>query len=224
VAANGMKYPLPQYKPGTNAANSAHYVMPAAYGAYGSTPAGGYNPSSAETAGNSTSNEDLGSSQFKENNVYLNGQQVCSFSIPPSIKFSGMTLIVSMTIMQRIHCKFSECILSVFIITYCFPLQSEGSAMWVAAPGRDISNMPPSSFYNLPPQGQHVTFAPTQAGHGNFAGVYHHPAQAVAPGTVHPLLQQSQTMAGAVDMAGPGGNVYQQQPQHAHNINWPSNY
>jgi hypothetical protein len=25
-------------------------------------------------------------------------------------------------------------------------------------------------------------------------------------------------------MAGPGGNVYQQQPQHAHNINWPSNY
>ncbi|XP_045817269.1 GBF-interacting protein 1-like isoform X1 [Trifolium pratense] len=176
VAANGMKYPHPQYKPGTNAANSAHYVMPAAYGAYGSTPASGYNPSSGETAGNSTSNEDLGSSQFKENNVYLNGQQ------------------------------------------------SEGSAMWVAAPGRDISNMPASSFYNLPPQGQHVTFAPTQAGHGNFAGVYHHPAQAVAPGTVHPLLQQSQTMAGAVDMVGPGGNVYQQQPQHAHNINWPSNY
>ncbi|CAI8597899.1 unnamed protein product [Vicia faba] len=175
VAANGMKYPLPQYKPGTNAANSAHYVMPAAYGAYGSSPSGGYNPNSAETAGNSTSSEDLGSSQFKENNVYLNGQQ------------------------------------------------SEGSAMWVAASGRDISSMPASSFYNLPPQGQHVTFAPTQAGHGNFAGVYHHPAQAGTAGTVHPLLQQSQTMAGAVDMVGPGGNVYQQQPQHAH-INWPSNY
>ncbi|CAL5203535.1 unnamed protein product [Lathyrus oleraceus] len=175
VAANGMKYPLPQYKPGTNAANSAHYVMPAAYGAYGSSPSGGYNPNSAETTGNSTSSEDLGSSQFKENNVYLNGQQ------------------------------------------------SEGSAMWVAAPGRDISSMPASSFYNLPPQGQHVTFTPTQAGHGNFAGVYHHPAQAGTAGTVHPLLQQSQTMAGAVDMVGPGGNVYQQQPQHAH-INWPSNY
>lgn len=174
VAANGMKYPLPQYKPGTNAANSAHFAMPAAYGAYGSSPAGGYNPTSAETAGNSNSNEDLGSSQFKDNSVYLNGQQ------------------------------------------------SEGSAMWVAASGRDISNLPTSSFYNLPPQGQHVTYAPTQAGHGNFAGVYH-PAQAVTAGTVHPLLQQSQTMAGAVDMVGPGGSVYQQPQQHAH-LNWPSNY
>lgn len=115
-----------------------------------------------------------------------------------------------------------ECLDLMIIICY-FPLQSEGSAMWVAAPGRDISSMPASSFYNLPPQGQHVTFTPTQAGHGNFAGVYHHPAQAGTAGTVHPLLQQSQTMAGAVDMVGPGGNVYQQQPQHAH-INWPSNY
>ncbi|XP_061364526.1 uncharacterized protein LOC133307963 isoform X2 [Gastrolobium bilobum] len=168
AAATGMKYPLPQFKPGTNAANSTHFVMPGAYGTYGSSPAGGYNPSSAATAGNSTSNEDLGSSQFKENNVYLNGQQ-----------------------------------------------QSEGSAVWVAAPGRDISSLPTSSFYNLPPQGQHVTYAPTQAGHGTFAGIY-------------PLMQQSQTMAGAgagagaVDMVGPGGSVYQQ-PQHAH-INWQSNY
>ncbi|KAL5096712.1 hypothetical protein RYX36_001039 [Vicia faba] len=98
-----MKYPLPQYKPGTNAANSAHYVMPAAYGAYGSSPSGGYNPNSAETAGNSTSSEDLGSSQFKENNVYLNGQQ------------------------------------------------SEGSAMWVAASGRDISSWPRQLCWRLSP-------------------------------------------------------------------------
>ncbi|KAK7273468.1 hypothetical protein RIF29_14518 [Crotalaria pallida] len=173
VAAPGMKYPLPQFKPGTNAANSAHFVMPGGYGAYGSSPAGGYNPSSAVNAGNSTSNEDLGSSQFKENNVYING------------------------------------------------LQSEGSTVWLA-PGRDISGLSTSSFYNLPPHGQHVTFTPTQAVHGTFPGIYHH-AQAVTAAAVHPLLQQPQTMAGAVDMVGPGGGVYQQQPQHAH-INWPSNY
>ncbi|KAL1348895.1 hypothetical protein AAHE18_07G113200 [Arachis hypogaea] len=172
VAATAMKYPLPQFKPGGNAANPAHLVMPGAYGAYGSSPAG-YNHSSAASAGNSTSNEDLGSSQFKESNVYIGGQQ------------------------------------------------SEGSAVWVAAPGRDMSSLPTSSFYNLPQQGPHVTFTPTQAGHGTFAGIYH-PAQAVTAATVHPLLQQSQTMAGAVDMVGPGGNVYQQ-PQHTQ-INWPSNY
>ncbi|KAG4963835.1 hypothetical protein JHK82_040512 [Glycine max] len=172
VAPTGMKYPLPQFKPGANAANPTHLVMPSAYGVYGSSAAG-YNHNSAAAAGNSTSNEDLGSSQFKESNVYIGGQQ------------------------------------------------SEGSAVWVAAPGRDITSLPTSTFYNLPPQGQHVTFAPTQAGHGNFAGMYH-PAQAVTAATVHPLLQQSQTMAGAVDMVGPGGNVYQQ-PQHSQ-INWPSNY
>lgn len=94
--------------------------------------------------------------------------------------------------------------------------------MWIDAPARDISNLPVSSFYNLPPQGQHVTFAPTQAGHGTFASIYH-PAQAVTASSVHPLIQQSQTMAGALDMGGaPGGNVYQQ-PQHTH-VNWPSNY
>lgn len=102
-------------------------------------------------------------------------------------------------------------------------MQSEGSAVWMAAPGRDLPNLPASSFYNLPPQGQHVAFAPTQAGHGPFTGIYHHPTQAVTAATVHPLLQQSQTMAGAVDMVGPGGNVYQQQPQHTQ-INWPNNY
>ncbi|GMY09621.1 GBF-interacting protein 1 isoform X2 [Fagus crenata] len=172
AAPTGVKYSLPQYKPGTNTGNPAHMGMPSGYGPYGSPPAG-YNPSSAATAGNSTSNEDLTVSQFKENNVYISGQQ------------------------------------------------SEGSAVWVAAPGRDMSSLPTSSFYNLPPQGQHVTFTPTQGGHGTFAGVYH-PAQAVTAAMVHPLLQQSQTMAGAVDMVGPGGNVYQQTQQAQ--INWPSNY
>lgn len=172
AAGTGAKFSLPQYKPGTNTGNSTHIGMPSGYAPYGSSPAG-YTPSSAAAAGNSTANEDLGASQFKESNVYMTGQQ------------------------------------------------SEGSAMWMAGGGREIPSLPASSFYNLPPQGQHVTFAPTQAGHGTFAGIYH-PAQAVTAATVHPLLQQSQTMAGAVEMGGPAASVYQQ-PQHAQ-INWPSNY
>ncbi|KAI3753523.1 hypothetical protein L2E82_25578 [Cichorium intybus] len=69
VAAS--KYPLPQYKPGNNTGNSGHI---GSYGPYGATPAG-YNPGSGTTAGNSTSNEDHGGSQFKESNVYITGQQ-----------------------------------------------------------------------------------------------------------------------------------------------------
>ncbi|GMI66294.1 hypothetical protein like AT3G07660 [Hibiscus trionum] len=166
----GVKFSLPQFKPGNNTSNSTHIGMPSGYGPYGSSPAG-YNPSSAVTTGNSTTNEDLGASQFKESNVYITGQQ------------------------------------------------SEGSAVWIAPPGRDISSLPASSFYNLPPQSQNVTFAPTQVGPGSFAGIYH--PQGVAAG-VHPLLQQAQTMTGGVDMGRPAGNVYQQ-PQHAQ-MNWPSNY
>ncbi|XP_012081521.1 GBF-interacting protein 1 isoform X2 [Jatropha curcas] len=172
AAAMGVKYSLPQYKPGTNTGNSTHIGIASGYGPYGSSQAG-YNPSSAATGGNSTTNEDLGASQFKDSNVYITGQQ------------------------------------------------SEGSAVWIAAPGRDMSSLPASSFYNLPPQGQHVTFTPTQAGHGTFASIYQ-PAQAVTAAAVHPLLQQSQAMAGAVDMVGPAASVYQQ-PQHQQ-INWPSNY
>ncbi|KAK8588520.1 hypothetical protein V6N13_087436 [Hibiscus sabdariffa] len=164
----GVKFSLPQFKPGNNTSNSTHIGMPSGYGPYGSSPAG-YNPSSAATTGNSTTNEDLGASQFKESNAYITGQQ------------------------------------------------SEGSAVWIAPPGRDISSLPTSSFYNLPPQSQNVTFAPAQVGPGSFAGMYH--PQGVAAG-VHPLLQQAQTMAGAVDMGGAAAaNVYQQ-PQHAQN--WPS--
>ena len=98
--------------------------------------------------------------------------------------------------------------------------QSEGSTVWVAAPGRDISGLQANSFYNIPPQGQ-VAFTPPQPGHGTFPSIYH-PAQTVTATTVHPLLQQSRTMASATDIAGPTASVYQQ-PQHAQ-INWPSNY
>ncbi|KAJ6839306.1 GBF-interacting protein 1-like [Iris pallida] len=86
--------------------------------------------------------------------------------------------------------------------------QSEGSAVWIPTPGRDISALQPASFYNLP-QGHHVTFP----------GIYHHPAQTVAAGTGHPMIQQSQAMAGAVEMVGPLAGVYQQ-PQRT----WVNNY
>ncbi|KAG5596479.1 hypothetical protein H5410_037711 [Solanum commersonii] len=97
--------------------------------------------------------------------------------------------------------------------------QSESSGVWINAHNRDLSSLQASSFYNLS-QGQ-VALTPTQPGHGAFAGVYH-PAQPVTAATVHPLLQQSQTIAGPVDMVGPTGNVYQR-PQHAQ-MNWPSSY
>lgn len=96
--------------------------------------------------------------------------------------------------------------------------QSEGPGVWFT-PGRDLSSLQASSFYNLP-QGQ-VAFTPTQPGHGNIAGLYH-PAQPVTAQTGHPLMQQSQTMAGPIDMVGPTATVYQQ-PQHSQ-INWPSSY
>ncbi|KAH7843507.1 hypothetical protein Vadar_017433 [Vaccinium darrowii] len=164
------KYSLPQYKAGNNTGNPAHVGVAGSFG-YGSSPAG-YNPSSTTMAGNSTANEDLATPQFKENNVYMTGQQ------------------------------------------------SEGPAVWIAAPGRDISGLPASSFYNIPPQGP-VSFTPPQS-HGTFTGMYH-PAQTISASSVHPLLQQSQTMASPVDIPGPTANAYQQQPQHAQ-FNWANNY
>ncbi|GAB4859313.1 hypothetical protein Ancab_010775 [Ancistrocladus abbreviatus] len=172
AAAAGVKYPLPQYKPGGNTGNSMHIGVTGSYGPYGSSPPG-YNAGSAAMGGNSTANEDLATSQFKESNICISGRQ------------------------------------------------SEGSAVWIAAPSRDIMGLQVNSFYNLPPQGQHLPFTPTQAGHGSFAGIYH-PGQAVTTGMVHPLLQQSQAMAGAVDMVGATAGLYQQ-PQHAQ-MNWPNNY
>ncbi|KAG8387169.1 hypothetical protein BUALT_Bualt03G0225200 [Buddleja alternifolia] len=101
--------------------------------------------------------------------------------------------------------------------------QNEGSGVWFTAPSRDMSTLQASSFYNLP-QGHQLAFTPTQPGHGPFPGIFH-PAQAVTAATVHPLLQQSQAITSpGVDMVGPTGNVYQQQPPQHAQINWPSNY
>ncbi|KAK1439750.1 hypothetical protein QVD17_05570 [Tagetes erecta] len=158
------KYPHPQYKTGSNTGNPVNIGMPGSYGPYGLNPAG-YNSGAAATPGNSTPDEDLGGSQFKESNGYITGQQ------------------------------------------------SEGSGVWMTAPGRDFSGLQTNSFYNIH-QGGQVAYTPTQVSHGTFASVYHHPTQPVTTSAVHPLLQQSQTLAGpGVDMVGPT-------PQ----INWPNNY
>ncbi|KAJ0989712.1 hypothetical protein J5N97_008068 [Dioscorea zingiberensis] len=98
--------------------------------------------------------------------------------------------------------------------------QSDGSAVWFATPGHDIPGLQASSFYNLPPH-QHLSFATSQAGHGAYPGIYH-PTQTVSPTAVHPLLPQSQPLAGAIEMVGPPAGVYQQ-PQRAP-INWANNY
>ncbi|KAG6469659.1 hypothetical protein ZIOFF_070589 [Zingiber officinale] len=157
AAAAAVKYSLPQYKPGSNTGNSTIVGLPNVYGSYNSTQAG-YTSVPAVSTGNSTTNEELGSSQFKENNVYISGQQ------------------------------------------------SEGPPVWIPAPGRDMSSLQASSFYNIP-QGQHMTFTPTQTGHGAFSGIY--PPTPAVPNSVHPLLQQSQTVAGAVEMLAPptGGRM-----------------
>jgi len=88
--------------------------------------------------------------------------------------------------------------------------------LWVPTPGRDISALQVNSFYGIPPQGQQATYAP-QAGHGPYGGIYH-PSHSVAGAAVHPLLQPSHTMAGAVEIVGAPG-VYQH-PQAQ--INWGS--
>ncbi|XP_073098986.1 GBF-interacting protein 1-like isoform X3 [Elaeis guineensis] len=174
AAATPVKYSISQYKPGTNTGNSTLVGMPIGYGTYSSSPAA-YTPNPTVSNGNSTGNEDLTASQFKENNVYMPGQQ-----------------------------------------------QSEGSAVWIpAATGRDIASLQAGSFYTLPPQGQHMALAPTQASHGGLSGIYH-PTPTVAAAAVHPLLQQSQTVAGAVEMVGPPSGVYQQS-QRAQ-VNWTNNY
>ncbi|XP_031102930.1 GBF-interacting protein 1-like isoform X2 [Ipomoea triloba] len=169
--AAAAKYSLSQYKQGANVPNSTHVGLPGSYGPFGSSTAN-YNPPSAATAGNPTSNEDLSSSQLKESSVYDSAQQ------------------------------------------------NEGSGVWITAPGRDVSSLQASPFYSLPQS--HMAFTPTQPGHGPIAGIYHPVPPVTNPALLHPLLQQSQAMAGPVDMVGPTATVYQQ-PQYSQ-LNWPNNF
>ncbi|XP_057725726.1 GBF-interacting protein 1-like [Arachis stenosperma] len=102
---------------------------------------------------------------------------------------------------------------------YTTAQQSEGSAVWIPAPGQDVSNLQVNSLYNLTPQGQHLTFPPPQASHGAYAGIYPPGQTVVSPST---LLQQSQAVAGPVEAVGPpSGSYHQPQPTQ---INWNSNF
>ncbi|XP_047333989.1 GBF-interacting protein 1-like isoform X2 [Impatiens glandulifera] len=169
------KYPFSQYKPGTGPGNSNNHGggVPGSFGSYGSSPVG-FNPSSGSTAANSTAGGDFTAQQYKENNVYISGQQ------------------------------------------------TEGSTLWFAAPGRDISGMHPSSFYNIPPHphAQVSLTTPTQSGHGTYTGIYH--PQAVTSPIVLPILPHSQSMAAGVDMVAASTTGVYHQPQHSQ-TNWPSN-
>ena len=75
AAAAGIKFPLPQFKAGTNTGNTAHIGIPS--GSFISPPVG-YAPSPAVNTGSSTGNEDLAVSQLKENHIYTTAQQVGS--------------------------------------------------------------------------------------------------------------------------------------------------
>ncbi|KAI3786414.1 hypothetical protein L1987_40067 [Smallanthus sonchifolius] len=216
------KYPLPQYKTGSNTGNPINIAMPGSYGPYGLNPAG-YNSGSSATAGNSTSNEDLGGSQFMESNVYITGQQSSCSSIKmlaavdenqnQQRRLAAVVLMCRWVVamVESVRGKYTLGLGELWEIR-ASTSTSEGSGVWLTAPGRDMSGLQANSFYNIP-QGGQVSYTPTQASHGSFASIYH-PAQPVTTSAVHPLLQQSQTLAGAgFDMVPPS-------PQ----INWPNNY
>ncbi|XP_052482108.1 GBF-interacting protein 1-like isoform X1 [Gossypium raimondii] len=175
VTPPGVKFPLPQFKPGTNAGNPAHLAIPSGYGPLTSPPIGFNLPLPSVTSGSSSSKEDIAALQLKENQIYTTG-----------------------------------------------PL-NESSALWMPAPGQDLSNLQVNSLYNLSLHGPQLPFSPAQAGHGAFAGLYQSPPQTMAaPSNVNTLLQQSQSTAAAVGSVGPPSGTYQQ-PQLAQ-VNWKTNY
>ncbi|KAF8745449.1 hypothetical protein HU200_013442 [Digitaria exilis] len=151
-----VKYSLASFKSGPNTGSQASIGLSGGYGTYGSSPSV-YTNNTTVSSGNQAENDDVTSSQVKENSIYIAG------------------------------------------------FQTEGSALWVPTPGHDISGLQANSFYGLPPQGQQVTFAPQS---GPFGGIYH-PAHTVAGAGIHPMLQPSHTMAGAVEIVGAPGSVYQ---------------
>ncbi|XP_022753009.1 GBF-interacting protein 1-like isoform X2 [Durio zibethinus] len=73
AAAPGVKFPLPQFKPGTNAGNPSHLTIPSGYGALTSPPVGFNLSVSSVTSGSSSSKEDLAASQLKENHIFTTG-------------------------------------------------------------------------------------------------------------------------------------------------------
>lgn len=74
AAAAPIKYPVSQFKTGTNSTHTPHVGLPTGYGPYNSNLTG-YSPNSAPNTVNSASNDDLAASQYKDN-MYLSVQQV----------------------------------------------------------------------------------------------------------------------------------------------------
>ncbi|KAL4342035.1 hypothetical protein GQ457_08G007850 [Hibiscus cannabinus] len=174
AAPPGVKFPLPQFKPGTNAGNPAHLPIPSGYGQL-TSPIGFNLPVPSMTSASSSSKEDIAALQLKENHIYTTG-----------------------------------------------PL-NEGSALWMPAPGQDLSNLQVNSLYNLSLHSQQLPYSPAQAGHGAFAGLYQSPPQTMtAPSNISTLLHQSQPSAVAVGTVGPPTSPYQQ-PQLAQ-VNWKASY
>lgn len=100
--------------------------------------------------------------------------------------------------------------------SYATGQQSEGSGMWISGPGREMSGLPSNSFYLPPP----LAITPPQSGHGGgaYGGIYH-PAQP----NVHPLVQQSQTMAPSVETVRPPIGAYHQHSLSSQ-VNWNTTY
>ncbi|WCJ33132.1 hypothetical protein M5689_014510 [Euphorbia peplus] len=73
AAAQGVKFPVPQYKPGTSTGNPTPIGLQSLYGSYGGSPPIAFNPGPPATSGNSASNEDLSASQLKESQIYATG-------------------------------------------------------------------------------------------------------------------------------------------------------
>ncbi|KAG2583389.1 hypothetical protein PVAP13_6KG226500 [Panicum virgatum] len=70
-----VKYTLPAFKPGPNTGSQASIGIPGGYGTYGSSPSV-YTNNTTVSSGNPAENDDVTSSQFKENSIYIAGLQV----------------------------------------------------------------------------------------------------------------------------------------------------
>jgi hypothetical protein len=73
--ATAVKFPMPQYKPLAGAGNVAQSGPGIGYGGYSATPSG-YGSNPAVTAGNASGYEDVNTSHYKDNTLYIPSQQV----------------------------------------------------------------------------------------------------------------------------------------------------
>ncbi|XP_024396875.1 uncharacterized protein [Physcomitrium patens] len=72
--AAGVKFPMPQYKPGAAAGSGPNSALGMGYGGYTTTPSG-YASSPAVTAGNASGYEDVNTSHYKDSTLYIPSQQ-----------------------------------------------------------------------------------------------------------------------------------------------------